>query len=351
MSELQLGLLAIGAGVIASVFFYNKWQERQYRRKAESGLARSREDVLFGEHGARDRASPVPDRVEPVLGSIEVVTPHRVAVDAPARGTILSEQVDFVVPIETAEEIPGGELLQAAAELQHGSRFVSWEGFDEASQSWEALRPDQKYSTMRAGLQLSDRRGATSAEEIAEFAAAVEKAAAAVGALATAPGAASAAARAVELDRFCSDVDIRVAVHVVTERAPLAEEVREFADAAGFELDSEDGSLRRRGSGKTLCTVGIKEASSGHTGRQGASAHGLTLEFDVPRSANEDFDQFRHLAERLARRIGGRIVDDNGQALGPASFDAIRDQISKLHRNMEERGIDPAGALALRLFS
>jgi hypothetical protein len=350
MSELQLGLLAIGAGVIASVFLYNKWQEREYRRRSDAGLPRTREDVLLGAQDVPDwHPAATPGRVEPVLGSIEVGTADRVGADA--LGVVLSEQVDFVVPIETAEEISGGALLQAAAEFQQGSRFANWEGFDEGSQSWESLRADQKYSAMRAGLQLSDRRGAATAEEIAKFGAAVEKAAAAVGALATPPEAGAAAARAAELDRFCSDVDIRVAVHVVTDEALLPDRFREFAHAAGFEFDSEGGSLRRRGTGRILCTLANMKTSPRGTHGSSAPERGLTLEFDVPRSARGDFDQFRHLVERLARQMGGQIVDDNGQALGPAAFDAIRDQVNNLQESMEARGIDPAGALALRLFS
>jgi len=234
MSELQLGLLAIGAGVIASVFFYNKWQERQYRRKADSGLAPSREDVLLREGGP-------PDRVEPVLGPLDTEPTDRVALAAHASIPVLSDHVDLVVPIEMAEEVSGGEVLQAVAEIfQYRSRFAQWEGFDETTQSWGALRPDQEYSMMRAGLQLSDRRGAASVEEIAAFGAAVEKTAAALGALATVPDAESAAARAAELDRFCSDVDIRVAVHVVTGQTPFPDDqMREFADIAGFDDAAE----------------------------------------------------------------------------------------------------------------
>lgn len=348
MSELQVGLLGIGAGVIAAVFFYNKWQERQYRRRADSGLAPSREDVLLRE------GSP-PDRVEPVLGSLDM---EPVGGDAPpsqASIRVISEDVDLVVPIEPAEKISGGEALRVVAEsFRYGSRFAHWEGFDETTRSWEALRPDQDYSMVRAGLQLSDRRGAANVEEIAAFGAAVERTAAAFGALATVPEAGSSAARAAELDRFCSDVDIRVAVHVVTGQTPFPDEqMREFADIAGLEFDSESGSFRRRDrSRRILCTLERWESSLDRAGAPRAAAGpGLTLEFDVPRSADGDFDQFRHLAERLARRLGGRIVDDNGQALGPAAFDAIRDRVRNVHRNMEARGIDPAGGLALRLFS
>lgn len=356
MSELQLGLLAIGAGVIASVFLYNKWQEREYRRRAEAGLARSPEDVLLRDHGSDDRDRPGgAERVEPALGTFETLQTEGFAAGVASAGAGLSEHVDFIVPIEATEDVSGADVLRAVAEtFAYPSRPVRWEGFDETAQSWETPRADRLYSRMRAGLQLVDRRGAASLEEIAAFGVAVEETAASLGALATVPETESAAHRAVELDRFCSDVDIRVAVHIVTDKTPFPEsQVQGFAESSGFEIDSENGRFYRRGgNGQILCTLGKMETASGRSGGAGGSAfHGVTLELDVPRSANEDFDQFRHLAGQLALRLGGHVVDENRQPLGPAAFDAIGAQIGNVHRSMEARGITPAGGLALRLFS
>ena len=74
---------------------------------------------------------------------------------------------------------------------------------------------------MRAGLQLVDRRGPADEAEIAQFGAALEEAAAALAMLATVPDSAEALARARELDRFCGEVDIRIAVHVANENTPF----------------------------------------------------------------------------------------------------------------------------------
>ena len=48
MSELQLGLLAIGALVVVAVLAYNKWQELRYRKLAERSFGAGHEDVLMG---------------------------------------------------------------------------------------------------------------------------------------------------------------------------------------------------------------------------------------------------------------------------------------------------------------
>ncbi|WP_303784834.1 cell division protein ZipA C-terminal FtsZ-binding domain-containing protein [Azovibrio restrictus] len=72
MSELQMGLLALGGVAVLGVFVYNKWQERQHRKVAERVFQQPGEDVLL------DRPVPEPvwqeggaaQRQEPVLAPI-----------------------------------------------------------------------------------------------------------------------------------------------------------------------------------------------------------------------------------------------------------------------------------------
>lgn len=341
MSDLRLGLLAIGVVIVAAVILYNKWLERQYRRRAEASFSSRHEDVLM-RSGADARAS---DRVEPVLGPLEA------AQGEPG----LSEMLDFIVPIETPDEISGAAVLPAAeVALRRFSRGIRWQGFDPARGSWEPLDPRRSYSRLRAGMQLVDRRGAADLEELTEFALAVEEAAASLGLIATAPESASALARARELDRFCGEVDIRVAVHIVSDATPIAgPRLANLAKQSGFEFDSHDGKFRRRDSeGRVLCALmssGPKPFSD--AGLNSLPMQGVTLELDVPRSPAGAFDLFRDWARAFAQGLNARIVDDNHAPLGPQAFDAIGAQILAVHKSMGARGIVPGGALALRLFS
>jgi hypothetical protein len=354
MGDLQLGLLAIGAGVVAAIFFYNKWQERDHRRRANAGLSVSREDVLMRQGGARARPGVDPlDRVEPALGSVDPGPARAGRGESENSAPLLSEFVDFLVPLEPAEKISGSEVVEAASgAFALASRPVRWEGFDPGGQCWEALDPERRYSMLCAGLQLVDRRGAASAEEVTAFADAVLAVAGALGARATVPEVALALQKAGDLDRFCSDVDILVAVHVAGDAGVIsAERLRKAAESAGLEPDAEKGGFRRRDTaGRVLFTLTGSDAA-GTANAQRAAAGWLTLELDVPRGGSGDFDAFRRTAEQLARSLGGRIVDDNRQPLGAAAFDAIREQVRRVHAQMEARGIQPAGALALRLFS
>ena len=351
MGELQLGLLAVGMLVVAGVFFYNKWQERRYRSDADAAFGARHEDVLMRSSREGSQAErPAADRIEPGLPSVD-------GYPEPGESSrkILVESVDFVVPLETAEEISGAAILDATgAALDRCQRSVHLEGFDDARGAWELISPERSYSRMRAGLQLVDRRGAADADEIAAFGAAIEDAAASLGVLATAPEAGQALARARELDQFCGEVDIRIAVHVVNDDVPFpGTRVGAVAKAAGFELDEPDGKFRcRDDAGRVLCAlVNFEPIPFKRDSLETLSTHAVTLELDVPRTPRGAFARFREAAERLARQLGGRILDDNRQPVGAGAFEAIGGQLQTIHAAMEARGIVPGGTLALRLFS
>ncbi len=348
MSELQLGLLSVGAVIVAAVFLYNKWQDRRYRREAEAGFASRYEDVLMRPDAGQGNLPSGPERVEPVLVSFESERED-------ARASRLSEVLDFIVSIETPEETSAAAMIGAtAAALERCSKSISWEGFDETAASWEPLDPDRSYSKLRSGMQLVDRRGAADVEELAAFGAAMERAAASVGALATAPDPESVLDKARELDRFCGEVDIRVAVHIMSDTAPVpGTQLAGVAKAAGFRLDEPDGKFRLRdGAGRVICALAnFEQTPLSPDGLNALSTRGVTLELDVPRTPHGAFAQFRDCAQTLAQGLKARIVDDNREPVGPAAFDAIGAQLQAVHRSMEARGIAPGGALALRLFS
>ena len=353
MSELQVGLLVVGVAVVAAVFLYNIWQERRNRREAEAGFAAQHEDVLMrsgGGAGQRIPLAPGSDRFEPALVSFEAEQE-----DAGDSSPGLSEFLDFIVPFEAAEEVSGAALIGATATaLERCSKSIGWEGFDETASSWEPLDPDHSYSRLRSGMQLVDRRGAADEEELAAFGAAMERTAASIGAVATVPDPALALARARELDRFCGEIDIRIAVHIITDAAPLTgTQLAGLAKSAGFRLDEPDGKFRLRDeAGRVICAVANFEPTPLNVdGLNALSTRGVTLELDVPRTPHGAFSRFRDSAHMFARELKARIVDDNREPVGPAAFEAIGSQLQAVHGSMEARGIAPGGALALRLFS
>lgn len=51
MTELQMGLIGLGAAAVAGVFGYNKWQEFRQRKIAEAVMKPQHEDVLLAKGG------------------------------------------------------------------------------------------------------------------------------------------------------------------------------------------------------------------------------------------------------------------------------------------------------------
>jgi len=52
VTELQMGLMGLGAAAVVGVLAYNKWQERKHRKVAEQVMKSSHDDVLLGSGGA-----------------------------------------------------------------------------------------------------------------------------------------------------------------------------------------------------------------------------------------------------------------------------------------------------------
>ena len=65
MTELQMGLIGLGAAAVAGVLGYNKWQEYRHRKLAEAVLRPQHDDVLLGAAAQAAQAG----RSEPELGA------------------------------------------------------------------------------------------------------------------------------------------------------------------------------------------------------------------------------------------------------------------------------------------
>jgi hypothetical protein len=357
MSDLQVGLLAIGIAVVIVVLLYNKWQEVRFRRRAEASLKALHIEVPSDTDAAAAAAPEIePARLDPALGEQDdetvVLPPPGPAEAAPS--ACLSDSVDFIVTLEAAEGIAGRAVIDAAAnELSSFKKAVRLEGHNGIA--WESLREEQRYTRMRIGMQLADRRGSATREDLAAFASAVARTAAAVGAIAVPAESEAAIATAEQLDRFCSEVDIRIAVHVVArDNAFAGTKIRALAEAAGLVLE-EDGRFRKRDEqGMDLFSLANEEALAFKADTVRAlSSSALVLELDLPRAPGgaRAFAQFRDCAQRLAAGLGGNLVDDNRSALGAAAFDSIAAQIDPVYQAMDRYGIPSGSPLALRLFS
>jgi hypothetical protein len=164
---------------------------------------------------------------------------------------------------------------------------------------------------VHAALQMVSRRGVIGEAELLEFRSQAETLAASHGGTAAAAEMRRALEEASAFDSTCAEVDIQIALHVLgTEELPRAE--------GAFQ------AVRR-------------------------PEGGVTFLMDVPRSA--DLLASYDAMVRTAQQLGGRLVDDNGNALDARALAAIRAELEATRARLAELGIEPGSPLALRLFS
>ena len=137
MTELQMGLIGLGAAAVVGVLGYNKWQEYRHRKLAEAMLKPGRDDVLLGAAGAasgvrgeRDKGAvaPVaaPERREPVLADSLPTgdSGEPVFRDGGAGGDVMGGRPESVA----AEALPDEAARHAAFIVRtflHGSRPIN----------------------------------------------------------------------------------------------------------------------------------------------------------------------------------------------------------------------------------
>jgi hypothetical protein len=155
------------------------------------------------------------------------------------------------------------------------------------------------------------RRGVIGEAELLDFRSQVETLAASHGGTVSAPEMRAALEAAHALDAACAEVDIQIALHVVG------------IDSIDLPDEQFFKTVKREG--------------------------GVTFLLDVPRTP--DLSRSYDAMVRAARRLGGRLVDDNGNPLDERALAAIGAEVEATHGRLAEMGIEPGSPLALRLFS
>jgi len=341
MSELQIGLLAIGALVVAGVVIYNRVQERGAKRAAERAFRSGHADVLMatGAPAAREEGrAAVRDAVHVAPRPVERASP-------PPQAAQPDPQVDYIVELSVDQSAPH-PAAQAVLKEQ-------WSGIERRHARRALLAGSADGVSWRAALQLVSRDGAVGEADLIEFRSAVETMAAAMGATVSAPEMRAAVEAARALDEFCAEADIQVVVHVQGGPFP-GTKIRAAAEASGLALEADGKFALRNDEQRLLYTLGARDGSafSAATMRD-AAPEALTLALDLARTpdARRSFESMTRLAHQLAAALGGSIADDNGRLLDERAIATIAQQLDAVCAKLESRGLPPGGPTALRLFS
>jgi len=405
MSDLQIGLLVIGAVIVVAVLLFNWIQERRFRKQAAAAFQTPVADALM-QPGAVPRETH--NRVEPALrepvfdasGVHEVaeVNEPRLHIDAdlaPAEApTVAHDEAPGPAPRPAAAPIPvpqtpprppappvaapaapydelieyrirlgsEGVLANVFADAFNHSRTlgkpVRWVGLPVGATEWEEVQPwrDVHYQQVVVTMQLADRNGAAQEEQLSALCALLQATGQAHGLRVACDDTVEALERAQAIDRFCVDVDVLIGLNVVARgegAVNLMRIVRE-AESSGMVLgvDGVFQLIDSRGEPLyALCNHDAEPFTS--TVVEGQTSQGVTLQFDVPRVPDglKVFDGMVAFGRKLANEVGGILVDDNLRPLTDTGIEKIRTQLTHIYERMEARGVPSGSRRALRLFS
>lgn len=345
MTELQIGLLAIGALVVVGVLAYNGVQERRARRDAEQTFRSAHTDVLLDETALHREAQPESLRAA-ARGAVSLA-------DA-----LPDPRFDYVVELSPAHPAACAMVLEywTTIERRHARRALLACSAD--GTSWHSLATGEgaPVAMLRAGLQLVSRGGPVGEAELIEFRSTVETLATTIGATVSAPEMKAAVEAARALDAFCAEADVQAVVHVVAPPGGSfpGTKIRAAAEASGLALEPDGRFALRNDEGMVLYTLGARDgaAFAAATMRESTS-RALTLAFDLPRvpDTRRSFESMARFARQLASLLGGSIVDDNGNVLDERALTAIAAQLEAVRGTLQARGVPPGSPAALRLFS
>jgi len=353
MSDLQISLLVIGGFVIAVVYLFNWWQEREFRRRAEHAFAHEHTDVLL--QGAVEQNS---ERLEPVIpAAAGVAAPARSG--TPGTAATIDPVIDYVVEVSLQSASDAADLHEKLQALTlNWGKPVLVAGYDPARGEWypAGVGSGVRSSQLRFAMQMANRDGCVTQDQLVSFRDSVLGWAARYQGKAKCPDVAEAYAMAAQLDRFCAGVDLAIGINVTAgDGAPFSgARIRTLAEAAGLRL-GQDGVFRCYDEhAGTLFSLDNNEPMPFQPENLITLSTGsVSFQLDLPRveAALRVIDIMYVTAGNFAKALGGTLADDNGSALTEHSIEGIRQQVQGILAKLEAAQIAAGGARALRLFS
>lgn len=382
MSDLQISLIIIGIVIIGGVVIFNRVQLARHHRQVQDAFRSEHDDILLN-----DGYKPVSanERIEPQFGDEVLASPDDVVNPASVQADIAPEQhatndrlvqkdpgvqkktanidssINYVAEIRSSILIPHEKLIDLLQQKFDYGKPVRWYGLQSEGQAWEEivldnLDPGSAYIQLKGCLQLVDRSGLVTEINLSRFRDMVEDFSAQIHAEAECPDIVEAYTRAIDLDRFCADVDVIMGVNIISKDggAFVGTKIRALAEASGFRLESEGVFRYRDGeTNEVMFSLGnFESALFLPANMRTLTTRGVTFLLDVPRVANgtKVFDQMVHIARLFSSTLNGILVDDNRVPLSENGVKRSRQQLADIQATMTARSIPPGSETALKLF-
>jgi hypothetical protein len=345
MSNLQMGLAAVGGVVLAAMVGHAAWISRRSQpRQATSDAGAQAE-----KQGAQD--------IEPELDAAAYDV-AKFPLPVPEKKPSLDALIDVIAPIALEDVVSGDAALAALPHTRRaGSKPFAVEGFNETSQSWEMPQPGQRYGAFQAGVQLANRSGALNDIEYSEFVVKTQNFCEAVNGTPDFPEMREEVARARELDQFASEHDAQLGFVLRARNSAWSPGyVQQSAARLGFVAGVIPGRMvipaSVPGLPPVLSLSFDVQAAMAEDPTQSAIRE-LAISLDVAQVDRSEcaFQRLREAAQLLAESMDGVVTDDNGMLLTREAMDEIGAELEKLYDTLDQRDLSAGSAAARRLFS
>lgn len=411
MNSLQIGLIAIGAVVVALLFLWHWWQSRRAHRVVTTTPATEREKAPSPAPLARaviptaPVSEPAYQRVEPTLDVREAgVGVQQVADAKPGDvGFADSHEGHTEMPlVERHEPVPEPErasapehVLPVAADrpptapprlrsewpfderLHVHASFVNLTGgpFDAApfvaaagrAVGWVRLfrqSPWEQYDAAHVGsvqqlvlaLPLASRQGPIEAQDMDAWQFVLSELSTAQGCEAHFHGFRDAPHRAVELDSFLAAVDIMPDVYLVKKDGGhwTGTRLRGTLEANGFRLQSDGRFAYHEVESDAVIFHAVDGFERPFTPERLRTEAITALRFSIEpvRLTNPlvRYDSFRQSLRGLSKLLDADLKSSEGELLDDAKFTTMRDEVKTAMDAIVGAGIEPGSDTARSLF-
>ncbi len=374
MTDLHWALVAVAVALLLALWIYGEWQERRTRTRIDAAMRQGVGDPL-AQRPRSASASPdgVARRIEPRLESkpeeaLVVAAANEGASAEPAPpaepddvaaaerndasayalpdGWIEDPLLDFVIELRCSHAIDGVAALEAKGQLERlhlplPTHLAVW---DAKSQQWTAPDRFGFYSELLLAVQMAHRNGVLGEIDAARFVATAQQIALSVDADFDAPDVPRLVAQAAELDQLCARFDVQITLTVEAMQGPwTAETVQAAANEAEFDALGQGRWASGDERGEPVLAL---TAAPFPTER-------LAVSIDVPvvRPEGQPLVKQFAAADKLAVRLNGRIVDDNGRPVQREAHFSIAAQLAGMYEEMQAAGVEAGSVRAKRLYA
>ncbi len=354
MSDLQIGLIALGVLLILLVLGFNWWQDRRVRRRMQTHFPASEQDPLLGAGAAAGGAAAA--RREPGMGG----EPARAQPGQPAPvdpGTDADDTVEpdpaceVVIEINFAEPVRGAELLPYMQSLRHVGR-KPMRVFAETDQRRHRahIHADESYASMQLAVLLANRSGPLTAIEWSQAWARAQDMAERFDATIEGPDQQAVLEQGARLDDTCAALDTQVGLTLLLGTAQPAAEVLAVAREIGFVPDGNRLAWPAE-NGVARFMLARADGAAFDAGMGGIER--LYLLLDVPCSPADSraFGRMVDVGRDLAARLRAELVDDQGKPLAEGSETVIDERLQVLFGQLEQAGLPAGSERAQRVFA